>query len=109
MCLSRSPLAIISCGSVCRNIFAFGILGLQLHDASLGRILLALLYTLLTEGELRSAIELTELLIRQQDARCTAALCSQDAGTKASVLSLLQQVCAIKLSFFLFMLESFLH
>ena len=66
--------------------------GLQLHDKSLGRILLALLYTLLHEGELRSAVELTELLIRQQDARSTLSVCSQDAVTKTNILSLLQKV-----------------
>ena len=68
------------------------IVGLQLHDKFLGRILLALLYTLLHEGELRSAVELTELLIRQQDARSTLSVCSQDTVTKTNILSLLQKV-----------------
>ena len=74
------------------NLYLYNLTGLQLHDKSLGRILLALLYTLLLEGELRSAVELTELLIRQQDARSTLSVCNQDATTKTNILSLLQKV-----------------
>ena len=63
----------------------------------LGGALLALLYTLLREGELRAAVELTELLIRQQDARATLSACAQDAATKNNVLALLQKVCNVSL------------
>ncbi len=56
------------------------------------RLLHAVLYTLLLQNQLRSAIELVELLIRQENVKTAAALYRQDQETKLSVFTLIQQV-----------------
>ena len=57
-----------------------------------GRLLLSTLYSLLVQDDLRAAIELTELLLRQPDVRSAAAIGRQDVAKKWSTLAMLQQV-----------------
>jgi hypothetical protein len=57
-----------------------------------------MLYNLLAQGELRSALEFTEFLIRQTDVKKAVGMSQLDASTRRALLSLMHQVIELKIS-----------
>ena len=66
----------------------------KVHGRRGMRSLHAMLYTLLLQRQLRSAVELVEFLLRQDKVGKAATLCRAKKDTKARILSLLQEVCS---------------